>query len=49
MIKASFDDKWIPWMSMFVESFDYSVLVNNEVIGPIIPGVASVKGTLAYE
>ena len=36
--KMGFDNLWIKWMSMCVESVDYSVLVNNEVAGPIIPG-----------
>jgi hypothetical protein len=33
-----FSDKWVHWMSMCVESVDYSVLVNGEKVGPIIPG-----------
>jgi hypothetical protein len=46
MAKMGFDDKWIHWMSMCVESVDYSVLVNNEVVRQIIPGRCFVKGTL---
>jgi len=38
MLKMSFDQKWIHWMSLCVEPVDYSVLVNGEVVGPIIPG-----------
>lgn len=38
MVKMGFENQWIQWMCMCVESVDYSVLVNNEVVGPIIPG-----------
>jgi hypothetical protein len=38
MIKMGFDQKWIQWMVMCVESMDYSVLVNGEHVGPVIPG-----------
>ena len=38
MTKMGFHDRWIHWMSMCVESVDYSVLVNGEQVGPIIPG-----------
>ncbi|XP_039687081.1 uncharacterized protein [Medicago truncatula] len=38
MVKMGFNARWIQWMSMCVESVDYSVLVNNEKVGPIIPG-----------
>jgi len=38
MIKMGFNEKWIQWMVMCVESVDYSVLVNGEHVGPIIPG-----------
>jgi len=36
--KMGFHDCWIHWMRMCVESVDYSVLVNGEQVGPIIPG-----------
>lgn len=36
--KMGFHSRWIHWMSMYVESVDYSVLVNGEHDGPIIPG-----------
>jgi len=42
--KIGFDNLWIKWMSMCVESVDYSVLVNNEVAGPIIPGCGLRQG-----
>ena len=32
-----FNEKWIHWMTTFIESVDYLVLVNNEVVDPIIP------------
>jgi len=36
MVKMGFNAKWIHWVSMCVESVNYSVLVNNEKVGPII-------------
>jgi len=33
-----FDNRRIHWMSMCVESVDYTVLVNSESVGPVIPG-----------
>ena len=38
MFKMGFNSKWIHWISMCVESVDYSIIVNNEPIGPVIPG-----------
>lgn len=38
MVKMGFNNKWIHWISMCIESVDYSVLVNNEPVGPVIPG-----------
>jgi len=38
MLKMGFDHKWVHWMSLCVESVDYSVLVNGETVGLIIPG-----------
>jgi len=38
MVKMGFNDKWIHWMSMCVESVDYLVLVNNDDVYPIISG-----------
>jgi hypothetical protein len=38
MVRMGFCAKWVHWMVMCVESVDYSVLVNGEKVGPIIPG-----------
>jgi len=38
MIKMGFNQKWIQWMVMSIEFVDYSVLVNGEHVGPVIPG-----------
>jgi len=36
--KMGFHHCWIHWMRMCVEPVDYSLLVNGEQVGPIIPG-----------
>jgi len=38
MIKMGFASCWIRWIMMCVETVDYSVIVNNESVGPIFPG-----------
>jgi len=38
MQRMSFNEKWIYWMTMCILFVDSSVLVNNEVVGPIISG-----------
>ncbi|XP_058767237.1 uncharacterized protein LOC131640887 [Vicia villosa] len=38
MLKMGFLEKWTHWMMMYVTSVYYSVLVNSDSIGPIIPG-----------
>jgi len=38
MVKMGFNNIWIHWMSMCAELVDYSILVNSEKVGPIIPG-----------
>lgn len=38
MIKMGFDNRWIYWMSTCVESVYYSILVNSDLVGPVIPG-----------
>lgn len=38
MGKMGFCSKWSEWIMMCVESVDYSVILNGEKIGPIIPG-----------
>jgi len=42
--KLGFHDRWIHWMRMCIESVDYSVLVNGEPVGPIIPGCGLRQG-----
>jgi len=37
LAKMGFDDKWITWMMMCVSSVTYSVLMNFDRVGPIIP------------
>jgi hypothetical protein len=36
--KLGFSNKWIHWMMLCVSSVNYSVLVNFDKIGPIVPG-----------
>ncbi|PNY14675.1 ribonuclease H [Trifolium pratense] len=36
--RLGFSNKWIHWMMLCVSSVNYSVLVNFEKVGPIIPG-----------
>ena len=38
MIQMGFDRQWVRWIMMCVETIDYSVIVNNEMVGPVIPG-----------
>ncbi|MCI00775.1 RNA-directed DNA polymerase (Reverse transcriptase), partial [Trifolium medium] len=38
MDKMGFCEKWVKWIKMCLESVQYSVLVNGENVGPIIPG-----------
>jgi len=38
MIQMGFDRQWVRWIMMCVETVDYFVIVNNEMVGPIIPG-----------
>jgi len=38
MSKMGFSEKWIQWIMMRVETVDYSVILNKEMVGPIIPG-----------
>ena len=38
MLQVGFDNQWFRWIMMCVETVDYSVIVNNEVVGPMIPG-----------
>jgi hypothetical protein len=36
--RLGFSEKWIHWMMLCVSSVNYSVLVNFERVGPIVPG-----------
>jgi hypothetical protein len=38
MIKMGFSNRWIDWIMMCVKTVDYSVIVNKDMVGPIIPG-----------
>ena len=38
MIKMGFSDRWINWIMICIKTVDYSVLVNDNIIGPITPG-----------
>jgi hypothetical protein len=38
LVRMGFSDKWVNWMAICVETVDYSVLVNGEKVGPVIPG-----------
>jgi hypothetical protein len=38
MRKMGFCEKWIKWISMCLNSVQYSILVNGESVGPVIPG-----------
>lgn len=37
MLKIRFAYQWVCWILMCVETVDYFVIVNNDVLGPIIP------------
>jgi len=37
MIKIGFDRQWVRLIIICLETVDYSVIVNNEMVGPIIP------------
>ncbi|XP_058726136.1 uncharacterized protein LOC131597455 [Vicia villosa] len=38
LLRLGFDERWIHWLMMCVTSVHYSVLVNSDRVGPIIPG-----------
>jgi len=38
MLKTGFTSKWVRWIMMCVEIVDNYVIVNKELVGPIIPG-----------
>lgn len=37
MCKMGFSYRWVDWILMCVETEDYSVIVNKDMVGPIIP------------
>ena len=47
MNKMGFHERWIHWMSMCVESVDYSVIVNGSRLVLLSQGGGSVKGILS--
>ena len=38
LMRMGFSEKWIQWMMMCVSSVTYSVLMNFDGVGPIVPG-----------
>lgn len=38
MLKIGFDTKWVNWIMMSLDSVQYVVVVNQDLVGPIIPG-----------
>ncbi|KAK2454351.1 hypothetical protein QL285_001920 [Trifolium repens] len=38
MSKMGFSQQWIGWIMLCVETVDYSVILNGNPVGPIIPG-----------
>jgi len=38
MLKMGFASQWVFWIMMCVEILDYSIIVNNDLVRPIIPG-----------
>lgn len=42
--KLGFHDTWVCWIKMCIEFVSYSVLVNNEFVGPIVPGMGLRQG-----
>jgi hypothetical protein len=38
MLRLGFAPQWVRWILMCIETVDYLVLVNNNLVGPIIPG-----------
>jgi len=44
MCKMGFSDKWVSWIMMCVETVDYSVIINKDIVGPVIPGLGLRQG-----
>ena len=36
-LKMGFSHQWVKWIMMCVETVDYSIIVNDKAVGPIIP------------
>ena len=44
MIKMGFCEQWVKWIMMCIETVDYSVLMHQKSVGPIIPGRGLCQG-----
>jgi hypothetical protein len=44
LIRMGFSEKWIQWMMMCVSSVTYSVLMNFDRVGPIVPDRGLLQG-----
>ncbi|CAJ2636477.1 unnamed protein product [Trifolium pratense] len=38
MAKMGFSQQWIGWVMLCVETVDYSIIVNGNLVGPVVPG-----------
>lgn len=38
LAKLGFNEVWVWWMAMCMETISYSIMVNDEKVGPITPG-----------
>lgn len=38
MLKMDFDEKWVRWITMYLETISYSITVNSKKVGLIILG-----------
>lgn len=38
MLRMGFDPRWVQWMLMCINSVSYSIIVNQDCVGPIHPG-----------
>jgi hypothetical protein len=48
MLKMRFSNQLISWIMMCVEKVDYNVIVNDNVVGPIISARASSLSLLIH-
>lgn len=44
MLRMGFDERWVGWMTMCLETVSYSVLVNGEKVDPITQGIGLRQG-----